>query len=99
LTAEGWALWHGVQANQRLHVSLACGLGRIVAASAFRLPRPDLVAAGHHASLFAAGYGLRLAIETFQTLPRLPADPVSIAPIGVAVDRPVPSSAANPLVR
>ena len=57
----GWAGWLGVSPDQRLLVVLAPGAGRIVRATAFRLPRPDIP---HSTERYAAGFGLRLEIET-----------------------------------
>lgn len=59
----GWTRWSGVSPDQRLSVALEPGEGRILSATAFRLPRPDLTARGD-AARFAAGFGLRLVIET-----------------------------------
>lgn len=60
---DGWADWRGVSPDQRLGVSLSPAAGRIVSASAFRLPRPDLAQGCGEPALFAAGFGLRLVIE------------------------------------
>ena len=57
----GWAGWLGVSPDQRLLVVLAPGAGRIVRATAFRLPRPDIPRSTER---YAAGFGLRLEIET-----------------------------------
>jgi hypothetical protein len=59
----GWTRWSGVSPDQRLSVALEPAEGRIVSATAFRLPRPDLTARGDPGR-FAAGFGLRLVIET-----------------------------------
>jgi hypothetical protein len=62
--ASGWAAWAGVTPDQRLRVALADpAAGRIVAASAFRLPRPDVVMAKGDKSRFAAGFGVRVIVE------------------------------------
>jgi len=59
----GWADWAGVSPDQRLRVALDAKAGRIVTATAFRLPRPNLVQQRGAPSLFAAGFGLRLVVE------------------------------------
>lgn len=70
VTAEGWARWSGVEPGQALRVELADpSLGRIVQATAFRLARPDVVAARGEREAFAAGFGLRLEVETEQAAP------------------------------
>jgi hypothetical protein len=77
-TLAGWAPWSGVDATQRLKVAMAPQVGRIVSASAFRLPRPDIVMAQNDPSRFAAGLGLRLEIETLGALEKGPAEALSV---------------------
>jgi hypothetical protein len=65
VTASGWAPWSGVAAGQGLRVALVDpDLVQIVGASAYRLPRPDIVLARNDPQAFAAGFGLRLEIES-----------------------------------
>jgi hypothetical protein len=64
LLMSGWTDWRGVSADQTLRLSLAPGAGRVVYASAYRLPRIDQVEAKRDPALFAAGFGLRAVIET-----------------------------------
>jgi hypothetical protein len=60
----GWADWRGVSPAQEIAVALDGEAGRIITATAFRLPRPDVVAARGDPALYAAGFGLRLTVET-----------------------------------
>lgn len=70
VVVEGWAPWSGVDAGQGLEVALADPqAGRIVRATAFRLARPDIVAARNSPAAYAAGFGLRLEIERPSGLP------------------------------
>jgi len=93
VTAEGWASWQGVGSRQALAVSAAPSLGRIVSASAYRLPRPDIVAQRRDPTAFAAGYGLRVEVETLRPIARFPSDQLHIVPID---QQPV---SARPLAR
>lgn len=62
VSVEGWGNWSGVTPGQRLGVT-ATGPARIVRASGYRLPRPDVVAARKDPAMFASGFGLRLEVE------------------------------------
>jgi hypothetical protein len=84
VTATGWAPWRGVADSQRLRVAVAPALGRIISASAFRLPRPDLVQLRNDPTAFAPGFGVRLQIETAAALQRFPTEGVSIIPIDLS---------------
>ena len=81
VTVEGWAPWRGVGSGQALAVSAPPSLGRIVTATAYRLPRPDIVAQRRDPAAFAAGFGLRAEIETLRPMARFPTDQLNIAPI------------------
>jgi len=73
VAAGGWADWSGVAPGQALRVSLADpALGRIVKVSAYRLPRPGAVVERNDPSAFAAGFGVRLEIETTAELASFP---------------------------
>ncbi len=78
----GSTRWSGVEASQRLKVSMAPGVGHVVSARAYRLPRPDIVMAQNDPTRFAAGFGLRLEIETVDELPEAPVGALTV----VAVD-------------
>jgi hypothetical protein len=80
--ATGWTDWRGVGADQGLRVWLDETGGRIVRATAYRLPRPDVVAALADRSAFAAGFGLRLEVEVAGAVDAFPARRLEI----VAVD-------------
>jgi hypothetical protein len=81
VTAEGWASWKGVAPGQALAVSAPLSLGRIVSASAYRLPRPDIVAQRRDPAAFAAGYGLRMEFEAARPMARFPASQLRIVPV------------------
>lgn len=57
----GWRRWSGMTSSQSLEAALAGG--RILAMTAWRLPRPDVAANLGDPTLFAAGFGLRLQVE------------------------------------
>jgi len=82
VTAGGWSDWSGVRPDQRLRVSLDESVGRILKATAFRLPRPDIVAKLGDPALFAAGFGLRLEVETPAISTTFPAQRIQVAAVG-----------------
>jgi len=82
VTASGWCDWSGVRPDQRLGVSLDGDVGRILKATAFRLPRPDIVAKLGDPAVFAAGFGLRLEVETPGISPTFPAQRIQVAAVG-----------------
>ncbi|HEY3694271.1 DUF7657 domain-containing protein [Phenylobacterium sp.] len=81
VTASGWSPWRGVAAGQRLRVALDPHCGRIVQGRAFRLPRPDIIAATNDPANFAAGFGARLVVETARDLPSFPTGALRIESI------------------
>lgn len=78
----GSARWSGVDSRQRLRVSIRPEVGRVVSARGFRLPRPDLVMAQNDPTRFAAGFGLRLEIETAEELREGPVEALTIVADG-----------------
>jgi hypothetical protein len=80
--AEGWVPWEGVSPGQTLAVSLDPRVGRIVSASAYRLPKPELIGQGLNPSMFAAGFGLGLEIE-----PAQPCAVISLASLNIRAQR------------
>lgn len=104
VAGTGWGLWSGVNPEQRLRVTLSDRLkGRVVRVSAFRLPRPDVAAALHDPSLFAAGFGVRVLIEADRPPTGLAPDALvltSIDPsLGVHVIGSAAAKAASPGIR
>ncbi len=68
----GWAAWKGVAEGQRLRIDMTPEVGRIVAARGSRLARPEVVFSLNDPAAFAAGFGVRLEIETVEELGKAP---------------------------
>ena len=82
VVVAGTADWRGVHEGQRLRVALTPNSrASVLSASGYRLPRPDVVVAHGDPQLFAAGYGVRLVIETAAELEEPPSDLVLVTPI------------------
>jgi hypothetical protein len=75
----GWAPFAGVKDGQALEVALAPGRpGRIVRASAYRLPRPEVAIALQDPAVFAAGFVMRVQVEAPPDAPPIRADALRI---------------------